>query len=49
MKLIRRKSFNKFATIESTFNPQYVKVIDSKTLRKVLVKNPNYSQQGGNQ
>ena len=49
MKLIRRKSFNTFTTIESTFNPQYVKVIDSKTYRKVLVKNPNYSQQGGNQ
>ena len=42
MKLIRRKSFSTFTTIESKSNPQFVKVIDSKSLRKVLVRNPNY-------
>ena len=45
MKLIRRKSFDKFVTIESPIKVQYVKVIDTKTHRKVLVKNPNYIQQ----
>ena len=42
MKLIRRKSFSKFATIESPIRCLYVKVIDTKTGQKVLVKNPEY-------
>ena len=42
MKLIRRISFDKFATIETEDRCQYVKVIDTKTHRKVLVKNPEY-------
>jgi len=42
MKLIRRKSFSKFATIDSPIRAQYVKVIDTKTGHKVLVKNPEY-------
>ena len=45
MKLIRRTSFNKFTTIESPIRAQYVKVIDTKTHRKVIVKNPEYIQQ----
>jgi len=42
MKLIRRTSFKTFATIESPIRAQFVKVIDTKTGRKVLVKNPEY-------
>ena len=42
MKLIRRISFNKFTTIESPIRAQYVKVIDTKTGHKVLVKNPQF-------
>ena len=42
MKLIRRISFDKFATIETEDRCQYVKVIDTKTDRKVLVKNPEF-------
>ncbi len=42
MKLIRRTSFTKFATIESPIRAQYVKVIDTKTGHKVLVKNPQF-------
>ena len=49
MKLIRRTSFKTFATIESPIKAQYVKVIDTKTHSKVIVKNPeyipNYNQQ----
>ena len=45
MKLIRRTSFNTFTTIESPIRAQYVKVIDTKTHRKVIVKNPEYIQQ----
>ena len=42
MKLIRRVGFDKFATIETPDRCQYVKVIDIKTHRKVLVKNPQF-------
>ena len=42
MKLIRRVGFDKFATIETEDRCQYVKVIDTKTHRKVLVKNPEF-------
>jgi len=42
MKLIRRTSFNSFATIESPIRAQFVKVIDTKRGHKVLVKNPEY-------
>ena len=42
MKLIRRISFNKFTTIDSPINALYVKVIDTKTGHKVLVKNPEF-------
>ena len=42
MKLIRRTSFNKFVTLDSEIRCQYVKVIDTKTHRKVLVKNPEF-------
>ena len=45
MKLIRRISHTKFVTIDSPINSQYVKVIDTKTHRKVIVKNPEYIQQ----
>ena len=45
MKLIRRISQTKFVTIESPINAQYVKVIDTKTHRKVIVKNPEYIPQ----
>ena len=44
MKLIRRTSFKTFTTIESPIRAQYVKVIDTKTHRKVLVKNPQFIQ-----
>jgi len=43
MKLIRRISFNKFTTIDSPINALYVKVIDTKTGHKVLVKNPQFT------
>ena len=43
MKLIRRTSFNKFTTIDSPINPLNVKVIDTKTVHKVLVKNPQFT------
>ena len=42
MKLIRRTSFNKFTVIDTPIRAQYVKVIDTKTGHKVLVKNPEY-------
>ncbi len=42
MKLIRRVGFDKFATIETPDRCLYVKVIDTKTHRKVLVKNPEF-------
>jgi hypothetical protein len=45
MKLIRRTSFTKFTTIPSPISAQYVKVIDTKTHRKVIVKNPEYIPQ----
>ena len=45
MKLIRRTSFTKFTTIESPIRAQYVKVIDTKTHKKVIVKNPEYIPQ----
>ena len=45
MKLIRRTSFNTFTTIESPIRAQYVKVIDTKTHKKVIVKNPEYIPQ----
>ena len=45
MKLIRRISFDQFVTIESPASSQYVKVIDTKTRKKVMVKNPEYIQQ----
>ena len=45
MKLIRRTSFNKFTVIESPITSQYVKVVDLKTHRKVIVKNPEYIPQ----
>ena len=44
MKLIRRISFDKFTTIDSPINALYVKVIDTKTHRKVIVKNPQFIQ-----
>ena len=45
MKLIRRISHTKFVTIDSPINSQYVKVVDLKTHRKVIVKNPEYIPQ----
>ena len=48
MKLIRRTSFNTFTTIESPIRAQYVKVVDLKTRKKVIVKNPEYIQQTNN-
>ena len=44
MKLIRRTSFNKFTVIDTPIRAQYVKVIDTKTHRKVIVKNPQFIQ-----
>ena len=44
MKLIRRTSFKTFTTIESPIKAQYVKVLDTKTGHKVIVKNPEYLQ-----
>ena len=43
MKLIRRTSFKTFTTIESPIRAQYVKVLDTKTGHKVLVKNPQFT------
>ena len=43
MKLIRRTSFHQFVTLDSPINCLYVKVIDTKTGHKVLVKNPQFS------
>jgi len=45
MKLIRRTSFNKFTVIDTPIRAQYVKVIDTKTHKKVIVKNPEYIPQ----
>ena len=45
MKLIRRISHTQFVTIESPIRAQYVKVVDLKTHRKVIVKNPEYIPQ----
>ena len=44
MKLIRRTIFNKFTVIDTPIRAQYVKVIDTKTHRKVIVKNPQFIQ-----
>ena len=43
MKLIRRTSFKTFTTIDSPIKALYVKVIDTKTGHKVLVKNPQFT------
>ena len=45
MKLIRRTSFNKFTVIDTPIRAQYVKVVDLKTHKKVIVKNPEYIPQ----
>ena len=45
MKLIRRTSFNKFTVNDTPIRAQYVKVIDTKTHKKVIVKNPEYIPQ----
>jgi len=43
MKLIRRTSFHQFVTLDSPINCLYVKVIDTKTGHKVMVKNPQFT------
>ena len=42
MKIIRRKSFTQFATLDSEKRCLYVKVIDTQRGHKVLVKNPEF-------
>ena len=48
MKIIRRKSFTQFATLDSEKRCLYVKVIDTKRGHKVLVKNPEYCSKQDN-